>query len=119
MRSKPVMLGTFIADASGVVTANVVLPDSAEAGSHTLTLSGPVTGDHIVRFRLVAAEKQSVAAPPSTGTDLTLPLALGGAALVLLTACGVVLYRRRAARASADSPPAGQPTATPIAEPIA
>jgi hypothetical protein len=33
MRSTPVTLGTFTADASGVVTAEVTIPTAAEAGS--------------------------------------------------------------------------------------
>ena len=60
MRSTPVELGTFTADAAGVVTATVTLPASAEAGSHTLTFSGPVTGDHVVRFRLCRRREAAV-----------------------------------------------------------
>ena len=118
MRSTPVELGTFTADASGTVTANVTIPASAETGSHTLTLSGPVTGDQVLRFRLWA-QRDDVAEPASEGTGLTMPLALGGAGLVLLAVGGLVLYRRRAARsAEPDHPAQGQPTETPIREPI-
>ena len=118
MRSTPVELGTFTADASGTVTANVTIPASAETGSHTLTLSGPVTGDQVLRFRLWA-QRDDVAEPASEGTGLTMPLALGGAGLVLLAVGGLVLYRRRAARsAESDHPTQGQPTETPIREPI-
>jgi hypothetical protein len=118
MRSTPVELGTFTADASGTVTANVTIPASAETGSHTLTLSGPVTGDQVLRFRLWA-QRDDVAEPASEGTGLTMPLALGGAGLVLLAVGGLVLYRRRAARsAELDHPTQGQPTETPIREPI-
>jgi hypothetical protein len=123
MRSTPVDLGTFTADAAGIVTAAVTLPASADAGAHTLTFSGPATGDHVVRFRLAAAPEvqKTVAAPTPTGTDLTLPLVLGGAVAVLVLGGGLVLHRRRAARpaeaAQPESP--GQPTETPIAEPIA
>ena len=112
MRSTPVTLGTFTADASGLVTANATIPASAEPGSHTLTLSGPATGDVVVGLHLAAA-RQHETAVTSDGTDLTLPLALGGAALVLLLGVGgfVVLRRRTAGPA--------QEAATPIAAPIA
>ncbi len=118
MRSTPVELGTFTVDASGTVTANVTIPASAETGSHTLTLSGPVTGDQVLRFRLWA-QRDDVAGPASDGTGLAMPLALGGAGLVLLAVGGLVLYRRRAATsAEPDHPAQGQPTETPISEPI-
>ena len=123
MRSTPVELGTFTADAAGVVTATFRLPASTDAGAHTLTFSGALSGDHVVRFRLAAArqEAEPAAAPASEGTDLTLPLALGGAAAVLLVAGGFVLHRRRATRLAEPSRPEslGQPTETPSAEPIA
>jgi hypothetical protein len=118
MRSTPVELGTFTVDASGTVTANVTIPASAETGSHTLTLSGPVTGDQVLRFRLWA-QRDDVAGPASDGTGLAMPLALGGAGLVLLAVGGLVVYRRRAATsAEPDHPAQGQPTETPISEPI-
>ncbi len=123
MRSTPVDLGTFTADAAGIVTATVTLPASADTGAHTLTFSGPATGDHVVRFRLAAAPevRRTVAAPTPSGTDLTLPLVVGGAAGVLVLGGGLVLHRRRAARPAEVSRPGspGQPTETPIAEPIA
>jgi hypothetical protein len=119
MRSTPVTLGTFTADASGTVTADVTIPTSAETGSHTLTLTGPMTGDRVVRFRLWALRED--VAPSSEGRSL-MPLGLGGAAVVLLAAGEFVLYRRRTAQAAAsaapDRPAQGQPTETPISEPI-
>jgi hypothetical protein len=119
MRSTPVDLGTFTADASGTVTANVTLPASAETGRHSLTLSGPATGDQVVRFRLWALRED--VAPSSEGRSL-MPLGLGGAAVVLLAAGGLVLHPRRTAQAAAsaapDRPAQGQPTETPISEPI-
>jgi hypothetical protein len=124
MRSTPVTLGTFTADAAGTLTAEVTIPTSAETGTHTLTLSGPVTGDHVLRFRLTAAaqDRATVAAPAADGTDLRLPMAIGGAGLVLLVVGALVLYRRRAAQdatsAEPDRPAPGQPTETPISEPI-
>jgi hypothetical protein len=122
MRSTPVHLGAFVADAAGTVTAEVTLPSSAEAGTHTLTFSGPVTGDHVVRFRLAAVGDagETAAAPASGESDLTLPLVLGGAAVLLVAAVGLVWHRRRSARTGGPRPDAAtQPTETPIAEPIA
>jgi hypothetical protein len=121
MRPTPVELGTFSADAAGVVTADLTIPPSAEAGSHTLTFSGLVTGDLAVPFRLAAAEQEPEPAgePASSSADGTLSLVLGGTAL-LLAAVGLVWHRRRSARPGGPQPPAGgQPTETPIAEPIA
>lgn len=92
MRSTPVELGTFAADATGVVTANITLPDSAEAGSHTLTLSGPVSGDLVVDFRLAAAPRDRGNASASARTDLILPVSLGAVGLVLLG--GAVMVHR-------------------------
>jgi hypothetical protein len=121
MRSTPVTLGTFTADANGTVTAAVTLPASAEEGTHTLTLSGPVTGNRVVGFSLAAAsEEATVAASPEFGgTSLALLVGLGAAALVLLCVGGLVVHRRRAARTRTTDPEPAQATATPIAEPIA
>lgn len=125
MRSTPVELGTFTADASGVVTATFRLPESAEAGSHSLTFSGALSGDHVVRFQLAAAQEEPAAAQEEHGTAATpaqaegLPRALVlGAGGVLLLGGGLVVLRRRRTPAT-PSTPTGQPTETPIAEPIA
>lgn len=119
MRSTPVTLGTFTADAAGTVTAAVELPDDAESGAHTLTFSGPLSGDLVVLpFRLAAAE--SAPTPAATTTEpaaaaapdeaaLLYWLVGGGLAAVLLTAGGIALQRGRQTRPQA--------TATPIAEP--
>jgi hypothetical protein len=114
MRSTPVELGTFTADAAGIVTADFALPASAEAGSHTLTFSGPVTGDHVVRFRLAAEQRHvPVAAPSSAASGPALPLALGGSALLLLIAGGLVLHRRRAGRPGQAAPTGTDPSTPP------
>jgi hypothetical protein len=118
MRSTPVDLGTFTADADGVVTAEVTIPETAEAGSHTLTLSGAVTGEHVVRFRLARAEQTRTRATPA-GEEPTLPLllGLGGGGLVLAAGGATLLLRERRSRRAGET--ADQATATPIAEPIA
>ncbi|HET6391297.1 MAG TPA: hypothetical protein VFG13_00610 [Blastococcus sp.] len=120
MRSAPVDLGTFTADPDGVVTARVTIPESAEEGAHTLTFSGPMTGDHVVDLRLVSTEVPTVsaAAPVESDAGPVLPLAAGGSALVLLLAGWAGIRRRHRAPGQAPDD-AGQPTATPVVEPIA
>jgi hypothetical protein len=116
MRSTPIELGTFVADAAGTVTAEVTIPDTAEAGSHTLTMSGPVTGELVVGFRLAGAEP-IVASP--VGEESALPRLLGLGAAVLALGVGVpVLLRRRRAQPELLGVP-DQETETPISEPIA
>jgi hypothetical protein len=121
MRSTPVTLGTFTADDAGTVTAALELPDDAETGAHTLTFSGPLSGDLVVLpFRLAATEPAAVAAAtapaaeaaPDDGSPAPWVAAGGGLAAVLLVAGGVALHRRRSAAVAA------QATVTPIAEPI-
>jgi hypothetical protein len=117
MRSTPVDLGTFTADADGVVTAEVRIPASAEVGSHTLTLSGPVTGEQVVGLRIARAERMEAG---QAAEESVLPRLLGLGAAGLLVAVGVPLLLRR--RTAAQPGPAGtlrnQPTDTPINEPI-
>jgi hypothetical protein len=112
MRSTPVTLGTFSADAAGTVVAEVELPGEAEAGSHTLTFSGPLSGDLVVLpFRLAAAEPVAVAEPaPAADTaadegSVAPWLIGGGLGAVLLAAGGVTLHRRRTASADRSAPP--------------
>jgi hypothetical protein len=96
MHSTPLTLGTFTADASGVVTARFTLPASAETGAHTLTFSGSVSGDREVPFRLAAASSG-----PSTAADhgqSSWPWLLVVAAAGLLVVAGVVFAVVRRAR---------------------
>lgn len=106
MRSTPVTLGTFTADAAGVVTATVTLPATSEAGPHTLTLSGPLTGERVVDFRLAAAPQNReplTASPSPRETDRTWTFGLGGGALLLLGSAVFIFHRRRAAGPSAPT----------------
>jgi hypothetical protein len=115
MRSTPVTLGTFTADAAGTVTAALELPDDAEGGAHTLTFSGPLSGDLVVLpFRLAEAEPAEAASAPTTARsdvagsgDATLGFwAIGGGlAAVLLVAGGVALRGRRSAAATGPAHP--------------
>lgn len=118
MRSTPVTLGTFPADAAGTVTAAVRLPDGAEAGAHTLTFSGPASGDLVVLpFRVAAAAEPAAPEPAPAAATAPDDAALlswligGGLAAVLLATGGIAVQRGRGAAG-------GQATATPIAEPM-
>jgi hypothetical protein len=107
MHSTPVTLGTFTADPSGTVTAAVALPDDAEAGEHSLTFTGPVSGDLVVLpFRVEAAEEAATTTvaqdqPASADGSATPWLVGGGIAALVLATGGAALYRRRA---TADQP---------------
>jgi LPXTG-motif cell wall-anchored protein len=92
MRSTPVELGRFTADAAGVVSIRFTIPQNGTAGSnHTLTFSGNMgTPDLVLPFTLGAPAKQLA----STGADVTVPLTLG-AALVLTGGGALVVARRR------------------------
>jgi hypothetical protein len=98
LHSTPVRLGTFVADATGIVTAPVAVPATLEAGAHTLTLTGERTGDRVVHFRLSRAATAR-AAHEESGTSIALPLVGAAAGAVLLLAGGgaLVVRRRRAA----------------------
>jgi LPXTG-motif cell wall-anchored protein len=92
MRSTPVELGRFQADANGVVNIRFTIPRNGAVGSsHTLTFSGSLgTPDFVLPFTLGAPAK----ALAYTGADVTVPLALGGA-LVLVGGGALVVARRR------------------------
>lgn len=105
MHSTPVTLGTFTADASGLVTAEVTIPAAAEPGSHTLTVSAPGTPDLVVGFRVVASQERAApresvtAANPKQAEGAFLAILAGTALLVMLGAgCLVVLIRQVRAR---------------------
>ena len=105
LNSDPVVLGTFKADANGVVTATFTLPAGLSLGQHTLVFDGD-QGTHYEEILTVeAAAAAAVAAKPAssglayTGASIALPLALGGG---LLAAGGgaLVISRRRSAGAT-------------------
>jgi hypothetical protein len=121
MHSTPVTLGVFTADETGSITADFTIPDDAEAGQHTLTLSGPLTGGHDINFRLAPAQddhQTAVAANPA-GTGLTLPLVLAGLGALVLLGVGATLFLRQRRSMSQVRPGVPQEAATPIAAPMA
>jgi hypothetical protein len=92
MRSTPQVLGTFTANAAGVVTLRFTVPQNGAVNSnHTLTFSGSMgTPDLVLPFKLGAAARQLA----FTGADVATPLALG-TGLVLAGSGALVISRRR------------------------
>jgi LPXTG-motif cell wall-anchored protein len=100
MHSTPVTLGTFTADAQGVLTVEFTLPAGAPAGAHTLAYDGHL-GSHYEQAITVGKPALATASDGSlayTGADVTVPL-VAGAGLVLLGGVTVVATRRRKAAA--------------------
>jgi LPXTG-motif cell wall-anchored protein len=91
MRSTPVELGRFQADAAGVVNIRFTVPRNGSVGSsHTLTFSGSLgTPDLVLPFTLGAPAKRLA----DTGADVTVPLALG--TVLVLAGAGVLVVSRR------------------------
>ncbi|NYJ08732.1 hypothetical protein [Petropleomorpha daqingensis] len=94
MHSTPVTLGSFTADAAGVVVADVTIPASAEQGRHTLTLSGPLTGDRDVDFLVGAPQTDRAAIRPAERSALPLLPILGGAAALAVAGLAFLLHSR-------------------------
>jgi hypothetical protein len=98
LHSTPVTLGTFPADANGVVTATFTLPADMALGTHTLAFDGTL-GSHYESPVTLTADGKALA---YTGASVTLPL-VGGSVLVAAGAGALVIGRRRR--------PAGAPQA--------
>jgi hypothetical protein len=96
LHSTPRVLGTFTADANGVLTLPVTIPADV-LGSHSLNLVDE-HGTTIAALPLTVAKKSSGAQLAYTGADIALPLTLGGV-LVVGGAGAVMVGRRRAAHA--------------------
>ena len=96
LHSTPRPLGTFTADASGILSAALTIPQGVEAGAdhelHVTRADGSVV---IYPIRIAAAEKSLA----YTGTDVTVPLVLDGS-LVVAGAGVLVAARRRSAGAT-------------------
>jgi hypothetical protein len=90
LHSTPVTLGTFTADANGVVTAEFTLPAGTALGTHTLAYDGNL-GSHYEDPITLTADGKALA---STGASIALPL-IGGTVLVAAGAGALVIGRRR------------------------
>jgi hypothetical protein len=90
LHSTPTALGTFTADANGVVTAEFTLPAGTALGQHTLTYDGSL-GSHFEDALTLTADGKALA---YTGVSIALPL-IGGTALVAAGAGALVIGRRR------------------------
>jgi hypothetical protein len=94
LRSTPQNVGTFTADADGVLTVSFRIPTGSETGNHTLTFSGSL-GTQFVQ-NLTIGSSRSLA---YTGADVTMPLVIGSS-LILAGGGLLVATRRRGAGAS-------------------
>jgi len=91
LHSTPQNVGTFTADASGVVTVSFSIPAGTAAGSHSLTMSGNL-GTSFAQA-LTVSSSRSLA---YTGTDVAPQLAVGVALLLVGGGLTVVARRRKA-----------------------
>jgi hypothetical protein len=94
LHSTPVALGTFPADANGVVTVEFTLPAGTPIGAHTLELAGDKGSHYEDALTVVAPMTESDASLAYTGASLALPL-VGGTVLVAAGATALVVGRRR------------------------
>jgi hypothetical protein len=90
LHSTPVTLGTFTADANGVVTATYTLPAGTTLATHTLAFDGDAGSHYEVTITLTADGK----ALAYTGADIAMPL-IGGTVLLAAGAGALVIGRRR------------------------
>ena len=100
MHSTTVVLGTFTADASGVLTAEFTLPAGTTAGTHTFVYEGTVT--YFQESFTVTAALDTASSGKQlayTGADMTAPITLG-LGLLAAGAGALVVSRRRTAGAA-------------------
>jgi hypothetical protein len=90
LHSTPVELGTFTADANGVVTAEFTLPTGTPLGQHTLAYTGD-KGSYFEDPLTLTADGKALA---YTGASIGLPL-VGGSVLLAAGAGALVVGRRR------------------------
>jgi len=95
LHSTPRTIGTFTADAQGIVTARFSVPAGTPAGAHELKVTRADGSVVSYPVTVVAAAKQLA----STGADVTVPL-IAGSALVVAGAGALVACRRRASGAA-------------------
>jgi LPXTG-motif cell wall-anchored protein len=97
MHSTPTVLGTFTADANGVLTVSFTLPAGTPLGNHTLAFDGNMGSHFEDAITVTAATSGSKAGQLAyTGADIKVPL-IAGAGLVALGGATVVATRRRKA----------------------
>lgn len=91
LRSDPIFLGTFTADANGEVNVDVTIPVSAPAGSHHIESTG-VGADGNPVISSIPITVTAPAAPTSPGTSvISLLPRTGGDVAALLTVGGVLV----------------------------
>ena len=88
LHSAPVVVGTFAADADGVLTVEFTVPAGTALGNHTLAYEGN-TGSYFEEPLTLTADGKALA---YTGASIAMPL-IGGT--VLVGAGALVLGRRR------------------------
>jgi hyaluronoglucosaminidase len=96
--SVPVVLGTFTANAQGVVRVSAQIPAGAAYGNHTIVASGiDRTGAAKTASISIAISATGTASPggglPATGGDIALILGIGG--LTVASGWGVLGAARR------------------------
>jgi hypothetical protein len=101
IQSDPVNLGRFQADANGVVTAEVTIPEGIPAGDHHLVASGTDAAGKPLVQRQAVVLAETVSAPSSlslTGSDAQGIAAVGGVLLVMGAAATIATRRRLSAQ---------------------
>jgi hypothetical protein len=90
LHSAPVEVGTFTADANGVVTVEFTVPAGTPLGQHTIAYTGD-QGTYFEEALTLTADGKALA---YTGTSIAMPL-LGGSVLLAAGAGAMVIGRRR------------------------
>jgi hypothetical protein len=96
LHSTPQNVGTFTANASGVVTVSFTIPAGTEAGSHSLTMSGNLGTSFTQALKVSTSRSLAY-----TGADVAMPLTIGGSLLLVGGALTVAARRRRAGASQA------------------
>jgi hypothetical protein len=99
VHSAAVRVGTYAADAAGVVTGSFTVPTNISLGSHTFVLTGTASGTVETATFVVTGPAAASAAPTTSGLAFTgtnvAELVGSGAALVLAGGALIVVARRR------------------------
>lgn len=96
--STPVPLGSFVASATGAVDADVVIPDGAEPGQHTIKVQGaaPGGGTRLLSQAVNIQGSTSSAELAFTGADIAAIAGIGAGAVVAGTVTILAVRRSRA-----------------------